>query len=57
MHAGRKEGWRDDDGVCVCVCVEEALLGVVWRCAWGKGEREGKVGRFEMGWEHVDMCH
>lgn len=33
------EGWRDDDGVCVCV--EEALLGVVWcgdGCAWGKGE-------------------
>ena len=66
VHAGRKR----DGGmtmVCVCVCVwRRRFLGVVWRCAWGMGEREGevgKVGRVEMEWDgmgacgHVDMCH
>ena len=43
VHAGRKEeGWKDDDGVCVW---RRRFWVMVWRCAWGKGEREGEVGR------------
>lgn len=50
----RKNDWRPDECVCVCMCEEEGGEGV-WRCLWRRiekeeGEWENRKGPNQLGW-------